>query len=101
MDSPFCAKKLGLKELRVNGDSQVVIEWINGHGKIQVISIISWLVMISWMINGFEKISYEHIYKEFNDEEYALSRSSISEGYLQFQYFRHNKIFHHGRIKSF
>ena len=42
----FCANKLGLKEIRVLGDSRVVLDWIYGCGRLQLIFLNRWLKMI-------------------------------------------------------
>ena len=73
----YFANSLGLKILKVFGDSKVVINWINGVGKLQVIMLRNWLNKIKEMTLSFDSITYEHTYRELNMVADALSKFAL------------------------
>ena len=52
-----CAKELGLKDLRVLGDSRVVIDWIKEKYNIKVLMLNNWLTKINTVRGSFSRIT--------------------------------------------
>jgi hypothetical protein len=52
--------------LHVLGDSRIVIEWLSNKGDLQAISLLPWKDKIRLLQPTFKKISYNHIYSEYN-----------------------------------
>jgi ribonuclease HI len=62
------ASRLHIYNLQVLGDSRIVIDWCNNRGKLQVIALNCWKVRFRELFQYFNKLSFNHIYRELNME---------------------------------
>jgi ribonuclease HI len=59
------AVRLDISVLSVHGDSKIVIDWLCGKGHLQVFNLEGWKDRILELINHFQSISFQHIYREY------------------------------------
>ena len=59
---------LSIQRLQILGDSKVVIEYLSNRGRLQVCAIEGWKARIRDLIKSFDLVSFEHIYKNFNNK---------------------------------
>jgi ribonuclease HI len=60
------ANRLSLQSIHIMGDSKIIIDWLRGKGRLQVISLDCWKDRITALITSFQKISFDHVYREEN-----------------------------------
>jgi ribonuclease HI len=75
----YLATRLYIENLKVLGDSSIVIEWLCGRGKLQAISLLAWMDRIRHLQPYFNKISYNHIFREHNKSVDLLSKLALRE----------------------
>jgi len=68
------ANILSIQDLKILGDSKVVIDWLNHKGRIQTIDIEGWKLRTMELTTLFQEIIFQHIFREFNKEEDQLSK---------------------------
>jgi ribonuclease HI len=68
------ASRLHFSKLQVFGDSEIVINWLNNKGNLNVISLDCWKERIRDIRKSFSIISFSHIYRESNKEADRLSK---------------------------
>ena len=73
----YCSRRLDSIYIKVNGDSKVVIDWINEKNRLQVVSLNSWFEKIKELVLTFLKISFLHIYREHDMVVDSLSKKSL------------------------
>jgi hypothetical protein len=61
------------------GDSKIIIDWCNNRGKLQVISLNCWKVRFRELNKYFSKLSFSHIFREYNMEADKLSKKALKE----------------------
>jgi ribonuclease HI len=76
------AKALGIKHLKVEGDSLLVINQMKGLYKCKSINLIELYEKSRELESHFETIEYEHIYRNKNKRADELSNIAI-ENYLE------------------
>jgi len=76
-----------IKDLRIFGDSQLVIRWLQKKSAINAFSLAHRCSSIMDLIKSFENVSFEHIYREYNMEADILSKKGLGcpEGILQIE----------------
>jgi ribonuclease HI len=57
------ASRLSIQSLHVMGDSKIVINWLRGKGRLQVILLDCWKDNLITLIASFQKVSFSHVYK--------------------------------------
>jgi ribonuclease HI len=72
------AKHLDIQYIKILGDSKVIIDWLNHKGKLQAINIEGWKLIILVLVDSFQGICFQHIFRESNEEEDQLSKKSLS-----------------------
>ena len=55
-------------------DSKVIIDWVNGRGRLSVSMLHSCKMKVKDFIPSFSQLEFHHIYREFNVEEDNLSK---------------------------
>jgi ribonuclease HI len=82
------AKILEIQHVQILGDSKIVIEWLNHKGNLQAINIEGWKRRIRVLASTFQGISFQHIFREYNEEAYLLSKEAITttRGRLTYYY---------------
>jgi ribonuclease HI len=82
------AKILYIQHIQVLGDSKIVIEWLKQNGNLQAINIEGWKHIIRDLASSFQGISFQHIFKESNEEAYFLSKQALTapRGRLTYYY---------------
>jgi len=73
------ATRLDIIDMKVLGDSRIVIVWLNYKGNLQVFSLDCWKDRIRDLIKNFKEINFSHIYRELNREEDILSKKAIQQ----------------------
>ena len=71
------ALKEGYKELTVQGDSMLVINQVNGLWKIKNEELKNIHSEILNLINSFDKIKFEHIYRKYNKRADELANQAM------------------------
>jgi ribonuclease HI len=73
------ASRLNIEVLQILGDSRIIIEWLNNKGKLQAISLMAWKDRIRLLQSTFRKLSFNHIYREYNKEADHLSKVALQK----------------------
>ena len=73
----FSAQKPGINQIAIAGDSKMIIGWEKGDTIFQVILLEHWKARIKKLITYFSKISFQHVYREFNFVVDSLSNIGI------------------------
>jgi ribonuclease HI len=71
------AAKVGIKNLAVNGDSQLVIKQMNGVYKVSSENLIELYKTAKQLEKLFDIISYNHVYRKDNKRADALSNDGL------------------------
>ena len=69
--------KVGIKNLTVNGDSQLVIKQMNNVYKVNSENLIEMHKIAKHLQQSFESISYNHVYRKDNKRADALSNDGL------------------------
>jgi ribonuclease HI len=82
----FLAKHLDIHHLQTLGDSKVVIGWMQRKNRLMAIQIEGWKRKIRTLEGNFQEISYQHIFRNSNEEADNLSKRAplSSKGSLFF-----------------
>jgi ribonuclease HI len=75
----YLAARLCIENLKVLGDSSIVIEWLGSRGKLQAFSLLAWMDRLRHLQSYFNKISYNHIFREYNKSVDHLSKLALQE----------------------
>ena len=67
-----------IQDIRIFGDSKVVIDWENGRNTIRVPYLQHFLTEIHNLKALFRRISFAHIYRELNEEADSLSKQALA-----------------------
>ena len=88
------SKIFGILYSGVYGYFKVVIEWINGKNRLQVITLNSWMNKRKELVLSFSRINFKHIYIEYNTEADGLSKKALKlhEGIIYHQSFKESKL---------
>lgn len=73
------AKELGITHLKVEGDSQLVINHMSGIYKCKSINLIELFDKAKKLEQNFKNISYEHVYRNKNKRADELSNFAIEQ----------------------
>ncbi len=71
------ALKLGIKNIVVNGDSQLVVKQMNGIYKVTSENLIELYKTAKRLQLSFDSISYNHVYRKDNKRADALSNDGL------------------------
>jgi ribonuclease HI len=74
--------------IRVMGDSRVIIDWLSSKGRLQVSALEGWKNRILILIKKFQNISFHHVYRHFNTEADSLSKQALGEPEGQISFVR-------------
>jgi ribonuclease HI len=88
---------LQLRKLQVFGDSQVVVDWINGVTSFQVRQLHLIMRQVRDFIENMEWFSCRHILRELNEVAYKLSKEAL---YLEVGTFIIQEYFENQMIKE-
>ena len=61
------------------GDSQVVINWVKGNACLKSLELTHWLESIMLKKKEFSWISFDHAYREFNQDANDLSKLVLGD----------------------
>jgi ribonuclease HI len=73
------ASRLSISKLLVQGDSKIVIDWLQGKGRLQVVSLDCWKDRIIEIFKLFQKLTFTHVYREENKEADSLSKQALQK----------------------
>ena len=62
------------------GDSKAIIDWINGKTPIRNVTMLHWYQKICDYRSNFKEISFQHIYREYNNMADTLSKEALTLG---------------------
>jgi len=71
------ALKLNINTIQIKGDSKLIIEQMKGHYKCKSDNLKDYHEKAKEIANKFSKISYEHVYREFNKRADELSNEGV------------------------
>jgi ribonuclease HI len=75
----FLATRLHITDLQVIRDSKIIIDWCNGKGRLQVITLDCWKYKIRELTTHFRSINFAHTFQEYNKEADRLSKKALKE----------------------
>ena len=83
----YWAQTLHIKEMRIFGDSLLIIDWLLGKAVINAHNLTHRCYRIKELIKQFDLLNFEHIYRVHNMEADSLSKKGIGcpEGILQIE----------------
>lgn len=73
----------GLNSLQVFGDSEISIRWMQGRNQIQWAGLFNLATHLRVLSNTFDKISFEHIYRQHNVQADTLSKVGLTGPFQQ------------------
>jgi len=71
------ALKLNINTIHIKGDSKLIIEQMKGHYKCKSDNLKDYHEKAKEIANKFTKITYEHVYREFNKRADELSNEGV------------------------
>jgi len=71
------AEHLKLRDIRIYGDSRVVIDWLNNKSSIHSINLIHWCARVKLLVGDFTFINFTHIFRELNMDVDILSKRGL------------------------
>jgi ribonuclease HI len=71
------AKLLDIHHIQILGDSKVVVDWLEQKGNLQAINIEGWKRRIRDLATSFQGTSFQHIFRESNEEADKLSKQAL------------------------
>jgi len=71
------ASWLSIQSIQVQGDSKVIIDWLKGKGRLQVVILDCWKLKLRRLIDLFHHISFAHVYREDNEMADRLSKQAL------------------------
>ena len=72
-------EKMGINDLNVKGDSNLVIQHVTGKWKVRNKNLKKIHTQIKEIDKNFKSISYEHVYRKFNKRADALANQVLDE----------------------
>jgi ribonuclease HI len=69
-------KLLDIHHIQIFGDSKVVIEWLEQKCNLQAVNIEGWKRSTRDLATSFQRINYQHIYRESNEEARQIIQTS-------------------------
>lgn len=75
--------ELGIKNVAIEGDSQLVIKQLKGEYQVKSPNIKPLFKKIKELEKNFDEITYKHIYRNLNGEADALANKAIDERFLK------------------
>ena len=81
-----------IKKLHIYGDSQLVINWVNGKFRIQNLKLSQVLMEVNRLLDLFELVDLKHINCERNSHVDALAKdgATVREGFWYIKEHRGN-----------
>jgi len=73
------AKKKDIKNLNVEGDSQLVINHLNGKFRVRSKNLIDLYTRAKSLANTFDTITFKHIYRDYNQRADELANILINK----------------------
>jgi ribonuclease HI len=73
----WLARSKSINQLQVLGDSKVIINWVEGKFKLQILELEHWKRRIGLLKQQFGFISFSHIYRHHNSEADSLSKKAV------------------------
>lgn len=73
------AKKLGASEIVAHLDSELVVKQLNGQYKVKNPGLAPLFLQIHNLRQGFEKIEFKHVRREFNKEADKLANDAMDK----------------------
>jgi ribonuclease HI len=73
------ANRLSIQSMHLIGDSKIIIDWMRGKGRLHVISLDCWKERVSALISSFQKITFDHVFREGNREADNLSKLALQK----------------------
>ena len=61
------------------GDSKAITDWARGVTALHSLLLENWMGNVRKLIYAFSHITFQHIYRELNDEADRLSKKGIGE----------------------
>jgi len=97
------AKQLGITDIRIMGDSKVVIDWFNHTADLHSILLLHWCRTIRTIQSHFSCVTVQHTYRENNMIADRLSKRGLGGqvGLLQFEELMGTTVIRRGHIMLF
>jgi len=82
------ASRFAISELLVKGDLNIVIDWLQGKGSLQVLTLECWKGRLTNLLKLFHNVTFKHIYREDNTEADMLSKQALLKVPGKIEYFQ-------------
>lgn len=80
--------RLSIQWMHLIGNSKIIIDWMCGKGRLQVISLDCWKERVSILISSFQKITFDYVYREGNREADNLSKLVLQKTPRKLTYYQ-------------
>ena len=80
LDLLFFVREKDISSITIFGDSKVVMDWEKDVHSLHSIELHHWINRVKNLINSFQQISFNHIYREMNMDAELLSKQALGEG---------------------
>jgi len=99
----FWARYLHITDIRIFGDSRVIIDWFNHKSMIHTLLLQHWCRTIRDILPHFSCVTVSHTYRENNEDAERLSKKAFGgpRGHLFFYETRGTTIIRTGQMKLF
>ena len=93
---------MGLASILMVGDSKTITDQARGVTALYFLLLENWMGNVRKLVCQFSHITFQHIYKELNDEKDRLSKKGIDEldGNIYFKEFRDEMPVQSSRLKN-
>ena len=94
---------MGLASILIVGESKATTDWARGVTALYFLLLENWMGNVRKLISEFSHITFQHIYRELNDEADRLSKKGIDEldGNISFKELRDEMPVESNRLKFF
>ena len=81
----WTAKRLNCNEIRILGDSQAIIDWVNKKARLRNNTLAHWYFRTLELMDTFSRITILHHHREYNQMADSLSKSGlqVEEGFIK------------------
>jgi len=99
----FWARILHINDIRIFGDSRVIIDWFNHKSMIHTLSLQHWCRTIRDILPHYTCVTVRHTYRENNEDADRLSKKALGghRGLLNIEETRGSTIYRTEQIKLF
>ena len=98
----YLTKACRIEDVLIVGDSQVIIGWEKGVWIFHSLILDQWKMKVKRLISMFNGVSFQHIYREYNDVVDRLTNVGIGniDGFIHFEAWLNSSLSRAGRLDT-